>query len=220
MKIAPKKIIRFFDERSRDKNHDGSDVTAIIGFLGEDLLLGALQHFWKSSEGVKSKILDYKCTRGSKKGSRLDAWLLKSVHERVELYQVEVKNWAVYAIGGKELRLDATEQERQVYSKRNWDRLFAPELIPGKHIAKVLEPMKKPHGYENLVAIPLICFWFHIAESSESPYSKRQYQDGKEVHIFSASAYLRTLQDDCIDIEMPRAERRKRLLSDLIGQPK
>ena len=82
MKIAREKIIKFFDEKSKDKSHDGSDVTAVIGLLGEDLLLGALQHYWKSSEGVESQILDYKCTRGSKKGSRLDGWL-----------EVAPKNW-------------------------------------------------------------------------------------------------------------------------------
>jgi len=39
MKIAREKIIKFFDEKSKDKSHDGSDVTAVIGLLGEDLLL-------------------------------------------------------------------------------------------------------------------------------------------------------------------------------------
>ena len=76
--------------------------------------------------------------------------------------------------------------------------------------------MKKPAGYENITPVPLLCFWFYIAESIKNPYSKRQYLDGKEVHVFSASAYLRTLKDDYIDIAMPRAERRMRLISELI----
>jgi hypothetical protein len=216
MRIAPKKIIRFFDEKSKDENYDGSDVTAVIGLLGEDLLLGVLQHYWKSNEGAESKILTYKCNRGSLKGSRLDAWLLKKLREKDELYQVEVKNWAAYAIGGKELKLNAIEQDFQVYSKRNWDRFFGPEIIPGKHISKVLEPMKKPRGYEKTTPVPLLCFWIYVAESIKSPYSRRQYLDGKAVHVFSASAYLRTLKDDYIDVAMPRAERRMRLISELI----
>ena len=215
MKIARKKIIKFFDEKSKDESHEGSDVSAIIGVLGEDLLLGVLQHYWKS-KGAESKILTYKCNCGSLKGSRLDGWILKTLHEKKELYQVEVKNWAAYAIGGKELKSDATEQDFQVYSKRNWERFFGPEIIPGKHISKVLEPMKKPPGYENITPVPLLCFWFYIAESIKNPYSRRRYLDGKEVHIFSASAYLRTLKNDYIDIPMPRAERRMRLLSELI----
>lgn len=216
MKIAREKIIRFFDEKSKDESHGGSDVTAIIGLFGEDLLLGVLQHYWKSNEGAESKILTYKCNRGSLKGSRLDGWLLKKLRKKDELYQVEVKNWAVYAIGGKELKSNATEQDLQVYSKRNWNRLFASETISGKHISKVLEPMKKPPGYENLTPVPLLCFWFYIGESIKNPYSIRRYLDGKAVHVFSASAYLRMLEHDYIDIAMPRAERRMRLISELI----
>ena len=216
MKIDREKFIRFFDEKSKDGSHGGSDVTAIIGLLGEDLLLGVLQHFWKSSEGVESKILDYKCNPGSLKGSRLDAWLLKKARKKDELYQVEVKNWAVYAIGGKELKLDASKQDLEAYSQKNWNEHFAPEKIPSKGVRKVLEPMKKPSGYTHLASIPLVCFWFFIAESIANPYSKRRYSDGREVHVFSASAYLRSLKDDYVDIEMPRAERRTRLLSDMI----
>jgi len=222
MKIAREKFIRFFDEKSKDESHDGSDVTAVIGLLGEDLLLGALQHFWKSNEGVESKILDYKCTRGSRAGSRLDAWLLKNAREKNQLYQVEVKNWAVYAIGGrgaisgKELKLDATERDLRAYSQKRWNHYFAPEEIPDKNVRKVLGLMKHPSGYENVTPIPLVCFWFYIAESVKSPYSRRKYSDGKEVHVFSASAYLRALEDDYINIATPRAERRMRLLSELI----
>ncbi len=214
MKIDPRKIIRFFDEKSKDESHDGSDVTAIIGLLGEDLLLGLLQHYWRSIEGVESKILDYKCTRGSQKGSRLDGWLLK-LRDKGELYQVELKNWAVYAIGGAELKLDATEQELEAYSLKRWNHYFVPEEIPQENVRKVLEPMKKPSGYETLTALPLVCFWFYIGESANSPYSKRRYLKGKELHIFSASAYLRTLKDETIDIEMPRADRRIGLLKEL-----
>src|SRR6266705_5084422 len=166
MKIAREKIIKFFDEKSKDESHGGSDVSAIIGLLGEDLLLGALQHFWKLNEGVGSEILNYKCNRGTKKGSRLDAWVLKDKRKKRELYQVEVKNWAAYALGGrKDLGLGATRQVLQAYSKKNWDEHFAPEKIPSRGVRKVLEPMKKPAGHENFPAIPLVCFWFYIGKS-------------------------------------------------------
>lgn len=217
MKISPKRIVGFFDQKSKDGNHDGSDVSAIIGLLGEDLLLGVLQHYWTSSEGTQSKILAYKCTNGSLKGPRLDGWLLKNARKGDELYQVEVKNWAAYAIGGKELKPDASEQELQNYSERNWNRFFAPEAIPGKHISKVLEKMKRPAGYEHLTPVPLICFWICVSATTMSPYSIRKYASGKQVHIFSASAYLRTLGDDHIHIAMPRAKRRLGLLTNLIS---
>ena len=217
MKIDRKKFITFFDQKSKGGSHDGSDVSAIIGLLGEDLLLGVLQHFWKSNEGVESEILNYKCNRGTKEGSRLDAWLLKNKRTNGELYQVELKNWAAYALGGrKDLKLDATKPELQAYSKKNWDEHFAPEKIPSRGVRKVLEPMKRPQGYENLTPIPLVCFWFYIGKSMTSPYSKRRYLTGKQVHVFSASAYLRTLKSDYIDIAMPRAGRRMRLLGELI----
>lgn len=218
MKIFPKKVVSFFDQKSKDGNYDGSDVSAIIGLLGEDLVLGVLQHYWKS-KGAKSEILTYRCNSGKLKGPRLDAWLLKESPEspsKDELYQVEVKNWAAYAIGGKELKLGSEVQDLQAYSKRNWDRLFVPETIPGKNISKVLEPMKSPSRYNSLKPIPLICFWFYVAESIASPYSTRKYANGREVHVFSATAYLRSLKDDYIDVAMPRAEKRLELLSNLI----
>jgi hypothetical protein len=215
MRIHRERIIQLFDEKSKDANHhDGSDVTAVISFLGEDLLLGALQHYWKSKEGAESRILDYKCTPGRQKGPRLDGWLLKS-RGKDELYQVEVKNWAVYAIGGKELHLTASTRDVQKYAGENWDWLFGPKTIQSKNVAKVLEPMKKPKGYEHLKAVPLVCFWFCIGNSSEGPYSKRSYSDGKVVHVFSASAYLRSLKSKWVDLKMQRAERRNRLLLEL-----
>lgn len=189
----------------------------MIGFLGEDLVLGLLQHYWKTREGVDSKILGYSCTNGKQRGPRLDAWLLRNTGRKGELYQVEVKNWAAYALGGrKDLKLDAPKQDLQAYAQKNWDEHFTPERIPSKSVRKVLGQMKKPSGYEHLTSIPLVCFWFYISKSGTSPYSKRRYSDGREVHVFSASAYLRTLKCGHIDITMPRAERRMRLLSELV----
>lgn len=211
MKISREKLIRFYDEKLKVEGR-GSDVSALTGLWGEDLLVGVLQLYWKNVEKADSKILSYACSCGTKSGYRLDAWLLKGN----TLYQVEVKNWAAYSLGERELKFDATQEKIEKYCKEQWDYYFKSDEIPVAQVAKVFTPMKKPEGYETCQVTPLLCFWFFICESIQKPYSTRPYANGKKLDVFSASAYLRSLKDEKIEIAMPRAERRLRLLSELI----
>jgi hypothetical protein len=214
MKIAREKLIRFYDERPKAKGR-GSDVSALTALWGEDLLFGVLQHYWKNVEGADSEILSYSCNAGKNEGPRLDGWLLKRKASTESLYQVEAKNWAAYSLGGRQLRFDASEEELRNYCEKQWKRYFRDDTIPDRSVAKVFVEMKRPEGYESHQATSLLCFWFFISESLISPFSRRHYPDGREVHVFSASAYLRSLTEVSIDISMPRAQRRLKL-SDLI----
>ena len=214
MKITREKLIRFYDERAEDAGR-GSDVSALTALWGEDLLLGILQHYWRS-EGADSEILSYSCGTGKKEGPRLDGWLLKRADRAECLYQVEVKNWAAYSFGERQLEFAASEDKLREYCEEQWKHYFGGDLIPAESVAKVLVEMKRPRGYEKLQAMPLLCFWFFISESMLSPFSRHHYPDGREVHVFSASAYLRSVKEEFVEISMPRAERRMKLLSDLI----
>ncbi|PTY04530.1 hypothetical protein DB347_17605 [Opitutaceae bacterium EW11] len=216
MKIVREKLIKFYDERAHDAGR-GSDVSALTALWGEDLLLGVLQHYWRS-EGAESEILSYSCSTGNRKGPRLDGWLLKRSCGTEFLYQVEVKNWAAYSLGERQLEFAASEEELRRYSEEQWKHYFGGDTIPAPSVAKVLVEMKKPDGYDGWQVTPLLCFWFFIAESLESSYSRHHYPDGRAVHVFSASAYLRSIKEEFIEISMPRAERRLKLLSDLIDK--
>jgi hypothetical protein len=215
VKIAREKLIRFYDERAEDAGR-GSDVSALTGVWGEDLIFGVLQHYWKNRESADSDILSYSCSTGKKQGPRLDGWLLKRVGEGNTLYQVEVKNWAAYSLGERELGFAPSETNLRKYCEEQWKYYFGSDTIPAPSVAKVLIEMKKPEGYEEQSVTPLLCFWFFIAESLDSPFSRHHYPDGREVHVFSASAYLRSLTEQFIEISMPRAERRLKLLADLL----
>jgi hypothetical protein len=219
MKISREKLIRFYDERinGNDKKRHGSHVSALTGLWGEDLLLGILQHYWKNIEKTDSTIRPESCGPGTKKGHRLDAWLLKGK----TLYQVEVKNWAAYSLKksewkSNELKFDAPTDQIEKYCMERWHYYFNAEEIPDECVAKVLKPMKKPEGCEIYEVKSLLCFWFFISESIEKPYSTRTYGNGNKLDVFSASAYLRSLKDDAIEIAMPRAEGRLKLLFGMI----
>ena len=217
MKIAREKLIKFYDEDVREEGR-GSHVSSITSLWGEDLILGILQSYWQKEENATSEILSYLCNTGSKSGYRLDAWILKtSASKKLTLYQVEVKNWSAYSIGGEHLPITASDADLRNRSQEYWNYYFGSTSIPDKNVSKVMLPMKKPPGYEAHPVVPLLCFWFLIADEKRTHFSMKRYADGSRVHVFSASSYLRSLKDSHIDIFMPRAERRLRLLFELVS---
>lgn len=217
MRISRDKLIRFYDERVRDEGR-GSDVASITSLWGEDLILAVLQFFWRKEEGASSQILSYSCSTGKKSGPRLDAWILKTDSaQNKTLYQVEVKNWCAYSFGGQHLPLNASEDQLLKCSQNEWSYYFGQEVIPTKLVSKVMETMKQPLGYEEIPATPLLCFWFLITEQLGKHFSQKCYANGRAVHVFSASSYLRSLRESHIDVDMPRAERRLRLLTDMVS---
>ena len=217
MKIDREKLIRFFDENVGEDGR-GSHVSAITSLWGEDLILGILQYYWKEKEKADSEILSYICNTGNKKGNRLDAWILKanSVKKQV-LYQVEVKNWSAYSMGGKHMPISASDADLKNRSKKTWDYYFRTDEIPVKNVSKVMGSMKNPPGHEEYPRIPLLCFWFLIADENQAHFTVKHCADGTEVHVFSASSFLRSLNVSHIDVSMPRVDRRLQLLFDLVS---
>jgi hypothetical protein len=213
-KFNREKLIKFYDVKLKEPGH-GAHVTAITSLWGEDLLFGLLRHYWLHKENCKSKILRYICTTGKKKGPRLDAWILKTKPNNGQtLFQVEVKNWSAYSIGGETLKFDASKEELRKFAEEYWLYWFEGKSLPIK-VAKVIETMIKPENHTHLTATPLLCFWFYICDKQGKPYRIKTYDNGKQVHVFSASAYLRSLTMATIDIEMPRAERRLGLMKEV-----
>jgi hypothetical protein len=220
LKINREKLIRFYDERSKEAGR-GSDISAITAVWGEDLILGILQDYWEKQENAKSEILQYNCSTGKKTGPRLDAWIVKGENDERILYQTEIKNWSAYSLGGQHLPIDATEQQLKAHSEKEWQYYFESKTIPTDLVAKVMFAMQRPsgEGVDNLTPMPLICFWFFITGSDQTAFSKHKFSDGREVHVFSASAYLRSRTDEFIEMKLSRAERRLKLLNDLLAPP-
>lgn len=219
MKIIREKLIQFYDERIKEEGR-GAHVSALTALWGEDLILGILMHYWKR-QGIESQIISYACSTGGKKGPRLDAWILKqaSSSEPEILYQVEVKNWSAYSWEGQELKLRATDKEIREHSDTEWNYYFGGDKIPTDSVSKVFTSMKVPNKHEGKKAIPLLCFWFYISDKDNQSLSIRRYEKGREVHVFSASAYLRSFKNEFIEIDMPRLNERLKLLNDMICPP-
>jgi len=214
MKFKIRSLLKLYDERANDAGR-GSDVSAISGLLGEDIVLGLFQHYWQHVEGGRAEVLSYSCTTGKIRGPRLDAWMLCKHNSQEILYQTEVKNWAAYSWGEEPLSLRATQAEVNQYGKEQWDYYFGGDNIQHDRVAKVLLPMRKPESHARLQAIPLCCFWFYITKQPGQPFARHLFPKSQSVHVFSASAYLRSLDCTEIEIDTPRYQRRLDLLKTL-----
>lgn len=206
-------MIKFYDELITGR---GSDVAAITGLLGEDLLLGLFSHYWTNVEGGKSELLPDSCTPGTVRGQRLDGWLLCRKGKRQFLYQTEIKNWSAYSWGESPLAVTASKPEIAQYARESWDYYFTSAGITHDRVAKVLRPMKKPERFKHLPQIPLCCFWMYISKRAGVAFNRHYFSGGGQVHVFSASAYLRNLTARHIELKMPRYSRRLGLLKSLL----
>ena len=212
MHLSRSNLLRFYDDRRTwltDGEHRGAHVSAITAILGEDLVMALLLHHWRS-EGHDGFIASYRCNQG-KTGSRLDAWILQ---DSVRLFQVEVKNWSAHSLGGKDLHLEASEAERAKVAQARWRHYFLGESGLAPEVKKVLTPMNRPEHLASLPVSKLLCFWSYVVNASGDPYSV-VIVNGEELHVFSASAYLRRLTIEAIPLEMPRASDRLRLIQTL-----
>ena len=147
-----------------------------------------------------------KVTQGTRSGERLDAWIAAEKDGRRVLSQTEIKMWAGNAIGGLRLAEDADEATLVKGAARQWARIWNPQaqdfLVP--NVRKVLKPMKPPASHEEWPIKPLACFWWlmrsrptagpwftvEVGEAAKSPFA--------EVHVFSLTAYLLTLDDEVL----------------------
>jgi len=219
MKLWRLRLLEFYDHKTTESGF-GGHVSAITGLFGEDLILALLCDFWRR-QGIQSEVVSYSCNAGSRSGHRLDAWLLQRTDPPV-LFQTEVKNWSAHSIGGRELRVDSDDDTKVSYASEHWRRYFAADKNIDESIAKVLEPMMPPDNCKATRILPLIAFWFVIAEKdAHQPYSIKTLPTGghfQELHVFSASNYLRSLNADWVELELPRYARRHELLNKLFAR--
>jgi hypothetical protein len=172
--------------------------------------------------GAKAEILPDLVTQKTKEGKRLDRWLKVAKGKRITYYQVEIKNWAASAIGGRVLPIHATPQQVREHKIERWSREWNGKTFIKDAVRKVLTPMKPPDG--AMYVEPLACFWdaMHPTGKSQALFSV-SVSGGKfdRVWVFSMSAHLRNLQAaglNFVRIDAPAIKTRVELLNNLFGR--
>lgn len=224
MKLNIKELLDFFDDK---KDSQKGDANALIAMLGEDLNASVYKNFRKN----KVEILEESISQGSKKEKRLDRWILDRKNKK--LFQCEIKNWAATAIGGKQLKSSASDEETKKIVKYYWNRELNNNLSKRvKHpngVTKVLLKMRPPNGYRNISKIePLLIYWMPISSDKKglNPLSILSVKscnlaintNFSKLYIFSVSLSLRQLYKKgkgrkFIDLDMPHFEHRIKILT-------
>jgi hypothetical protein len=201
-------LLKFYDEKIQTSMHH---ATAINAVAGEDLGAGLIIHYLKH-ENFSAKILPEPCTQRTKSGVRLDRWILAIRNGEEVYYQTEIKNWSAHAIGGKILKINATQDEVADYKVKRWNSSWDGKMLTAPAARKVLTPMKPI--VDNSKVEPLICFWVSMhPKGKPEPFFPVPIKDENfsRLWVFSMSAYLRNLLnsgDKKISLEMPDTESR------------
>lgn len=201
-------MLKFYDEKIPASKHH---ATAINAVAGEDIGAGLFAHYLER-KNISVKIFPDSCTQGKKRGERLDRWILAIENGKKVYYQTEIKNWSAHAIGGKILKINATQEEVSDYKIKRWDRYWDGTSLTHASAKKVLIPMKPI--VDNIKVEPLICFWVSIHPTGKiEPFFSVPIKDTNfsQLWVFSMSAYLRNVLasgEKKITLEMPDTESR------------
>lgn len=218
LRVNRQYLLSFFNE-GLEKAH--GHHTAITGMVGEPLAVALILHYFNRSgpnqDATQARCVSMKVTQGTQRGNRLDAWIDNG---KGVLYQTEIKMWAGNAIGGLRLERDADEATLLAGGLKQWGRVWDAEkqTFRDMNVGKVLTPMQRPKGYETATIEPLACFWWMLQPPGGSgPWFTvdTSNPDFPKVHIFSLTAYLLSLKDETLELEMPLLSQRLALLDRL-----
>jgi hypothetical protein len=200
MKVNILKLLEFYDVYRPER---APHVSAITTFLGADLILGIVRHYFEG-EGFSCRITTAEPSAVESR-QRLDRWLVVSRDGSEIFYQTEVKNWSVYTSGvprtltpGLNAR-QLNDYAWQMYLKQ-WDERTGSFTDP-VNLGKVLLPMSEPEGFiEGVSSVrPLVCYWYPITNTMRLRLASHFFTlttkgaTYPEVDLFSASLYLRHL---------------------------
>ena len=228
MKLDVKELLDFFDDK---KDSEKGDANALMSVLGEDLNVSVYRHFRKEEVEIlnESVTFDIKKSDGTR-GKELDRWMIDKKNRK--LYQCEIKNSAATAIGGRQLKSDASDEEVQEVAAYHWNRelknSFSRNHNHPNYITKVLLTMRKPEKFRNLKVEPLLIYWMPITSSKNglnplsilptNPLHLGMKIKFSRLYIFSVSLYLRSLLrkgKGVIVLELPHFEHRLKILAKL-----
>ena len=98
--------------------------------------------------------------------------------------------------------------------ENEWDS--RAQLLRHPNTGKVLSRMKPPAGVDEECIRPLLIFWEALGPSDRADEHLFNVEvDGHfpELWVFSVSSYLRSIQDDTLELDMPDAAHRLRSLN-------
>lgn len=215
MLINRPELIAFFDERSELRRH----ATAIKAVFGEELGLLLLVEFFRR-DNQEAKILEERCTTGKSKGPRLDGWVqVTNTASVTTCYQVEVKTWSAQSFGGRPLSLAASPSELANFKKERWTAYWSGHHFYNEVLNKVLTRMNPPSRCTKVY--PLACLWDAVHPTGDrEPFFEVPLQGAEfeKVFVFSMSAFLRNLDEPMLDLELPCATERLRLLKEIFPE--
>ncbi len=216
IRIPIKELLKFYDDP--DRTHQGH-TTAITSVIGEDLGTGLLIDYYHR-RGLEARVLDGIVTQGTKKGKRLDRWIVVKHGKHSTYYQVEIKNWGASAIGGQRIELDAGASKLRKHKIERWSKEWDGKGFIKEGVQKVLIPMKSPEP--GVSVEPLVCFWNAMHRTGADAPLFFMPTDSKifpRVWVFSMSSHLRNLSKSgelVIEFEAPAIKARLKLLRELI----
>ena len=232
--INVEEILRFFDEKPEWAI---GHVAGVAGVVGEDLNVSCFQRYIESN-GAKVTVRTDPVTTGRRKGPRLDRWIVVDWPDgRRTVFQTEIKNWSSHSFGGKTLPVRATPEKVTEYKQPRWQMMWDSQrrTLTFSEVAKVLVPMKPPPDLEGEDILPLLIFWEALGprDQPDSHLFKMEGPTGgfpfdppptwpspgkfRALWVFSVSSYLRSIPDACIELRMPVAADRLRILKRLFS---
>ena len=217
-KLNLRELLNFFDCKvSSSIGH----ASAINGVIGEDLGV-ALLHKYFSTQKLSPIVLDEPCTQKTKKGKRLDKWILITEADLKIIYQVEIKNWNAHSFNSEIVLDHSDEKYMREYRLRRWTKQFDTELrIPSQiECQKVLLPMQVPTAFKDYEHRTLLCFWdaLHVEGKSDAMFEVSVNSDHFEnLTVFSMSNYVSELlkQSEVLEVVLADAEARINWLNKL-----
>jgi hypothetical protein len=217
-KLNLRELLNFFDCKvSESIGH----ASAINGVIGENLGV-ALLHKYFADQKLNPKVLDEPCTQKTKKGKRLDKWIIIEDKNSKIIYQVEIKNWNSHSLNSETVRNHADENYMREYRLRRWNKQFDSELkIPLQTpCQKVLLPMEVPTTQSDCEHRALLCFWdaLHVEGKSDAMFEVSVNSDHFEnLTVFSMSNYVSELlkRSEVLEVELADAEARINWLNKL-----
>jgi hypothetical protein len=218
-KLQLNKLLDFYDKRVIGSSGHASAINAV---MGEDLAIALLIDYF-SRKDHQAVLLSRKCTQGTRKGKRLDAWIEISNEDGAFQYQTEIKNWSAHAIGGRVSPEHETKESMVAYRINRWQNQFSVErrTLKDEAAKKVLVPMQSQSP--DWRPRPLIVFWdaMHPTGLTQEFFSVEVLSEHfNKLWVFSMSTYVRNLISTGISelvVKMPDTVERLFWLDQLTG---
>jgi len=217
-KLNLRELLNFFDCKVSDSIGHAS---AINGVLGEDLGVALLLKYL-SDQKLNAIALDEPCTQKTKKGKRLDKWIVVTDADSKIIYQVEIKNWNAHSFNSETVLDHSDEKYMREYRQRRWTKQFDTERkIPSQpECQKVLLPMQVPNTFKDYQHRTLLCFWdaLHVEGKSDAMFVVSVNSDHFDnLTVFSMSNYVSELlkKSDVLEVVLADADARINWLNKL-----